>query len=154
MRAMRNNILLVSVLVICLMVFGCGKKNDGDAGTGDSGSGSAKVGIDLKASISDLTSAANDMSKESLEKIAALYKSKIEAMKPEMDKLGEDLMKQMDNAKDDLGISNVMEAADGASDKLDAMSKKMEDLLARYKVYYDKLKAMGVDVSSLEIKDI
>jgi len=120
-------------VLLCLLVFssvlafgGCGKK------------------ADESKPISEVKAEAEKMDAGQLKSMAMEYKDKIVAKKSEITKVTDQIK--------DLGVTKALsDEAKGLRADIESLNKSVSDLNERFKVYYDKLKEKGGDLSGLEI---
>jgi len=137
MKAARKTTLLSLLVVCCLVVFGCSKKEDAGGDT------STNTGTDQSESISKAKTEAANMDVEQLRAAALECKAAAKAKTAETEKVAQDLIKALgtDNADKKKELSAQMEK----------LRKSGEALYEQLKVYVDKLKEKGGDVSGLEL---
>jgi hypothetical protein len=131
-----NRITLLSLLVVCcLVVFGCSKKEGG-------GASPTNAGTDLSDSTSKTKVDADKMDVEQLRAAALKCKVDAEAKTAETEKLAQELIKALstDNADKRKELNAQMEK----------LRKSEDALYAQLKVYIEKLKEKGGDMSGLE----
>lgn len=116
---------VICLLAVCFLALaGCGTKADEDKPIGD-----------VKAE-------AESMSVEKLRSMALAYKDAIVAKKGEIEKVTGELK--------DIPIAKMLgDEAKGLQAEIEALNKSLSALKDRFRVYYDKLKAQGGDVSGL-----
>ena len=120
-------------VLLCLLVFssvlalgGCGKK------------------ADESKPISEVKVEADKMNVGQLKSMAVTYKNAIVAKQGEVTKVAEQLK--------DLGVAKALsEKAKGLKADIDSLNKSVSALNERFKIYVDKLKEKGGDLSGLEI---
>ena len=136
MKTARKINLLSLLVVCCLVVFGCSKKDEAGGDT------STNTGTDRSESISKAETDAEKMNVEQLRAAALECKAAAEAKIAEGEKVALSLMQAM-------GADN-----EGKRKELNAQMaelKKSEDALAeQLKIYVAKLKEKGGDLSGLE----
>ena len=121
-----RNILCCSLVLCSLVLLGCGKK------------------ADESKPISEVKAEAKQMDIGELISIAIKYKKAILAKEPELKKLT-DQLKDLPIAKK-LGTEGKEITAE-----LDAINKSVLALKERFRVYYNKLKEKGGDLSGLQL---
>ena len=121
-----KNILCCSLILCSLVLLGCGKK------------------ADESKPISEVKAEAKQMDIDELISIAMKYKKAILAKEPEIRKLT-DQFKDLPIAKK-LGTEGKEIKAE-----LDALDKSVSALKERFRVYYNKLKEKGGDLSGLQL---
>ncbi len=119
-----KNILCCALVLCSLVLLGCGKK------------------ADESKPISEVKAEAGQMDIDELKSIAMKYKEAILAKEPEIKKLA-DQLKELPLAKK-LGTEGKEIKAE-----LDALNKSAAALKERFRVYYNKLKEKGGDLSGL-----
>ena len=131
MKTARKTTLLSLLVVCCLVVFGCGKKE----GAGDDTSTENKSAGKLEAD-------AGKMDADQLRAAALECKAAIEAKTAETGKLAQGLIKALstDNA----------DKREELNAQMKELRKSEEALYEQFKVYIDKLKEKGGDMSGLE----
>jgi hypothetical protein len=125
-----ERILIVVVLVSLLGFVGCGKKGS-----------SSKV--DESKPVAEVKAEAEKMDVSSLRAMALSYKEAMVSKKGEIKKLT-DQFKQIPLAE------KLGEEAKGLQSEITALTGSVSALMERFNVYYDKLEAMGGDVSDLK----
>ncbi len=125
-----ERIVIFVVLVSLLVFFGCGKK-----------SSSAKV--DASKPVAEVKAEAEKMDVSALRAMALSYKEAMLAKESEIKKLT-DQLKQIPLAQ------QLGDEAKGLQSEIKTLTDSVSDLLERFTVYYDKLEAMGGDVSGLK----
>ena len=121
-----KNILCCSLVLCSLVLLGCGKK------------------ADESKPISEVKAEAEQMNIAELISIAMKYKKAILAKEPEIKKLS-DQLKDLPISKKLGTEGKEMEA------ELDALDKSVSALKERFRVYYNKLKEKGGDLSGLQL---
>ena len=117
--------LLLAACVVALL--GCGKK-----------------AADETKPVSEVKAEAEKMSVADLRAMAETYRDKITAKKGELDTLVKKLA--------DIPLAEKLgEEAKAIQADMDDLGKAIQALTERFKVYYDKLKEKGGDLSGLEI---
>ncbi len=121
-----KNILCCSLVLCSLVLLGCGKK------------------ADESKPISEVKAEAEQMNIAELISIAMKYKKAILVKKPEIRKLTDQFK--------DLPISKKL-GTEGKEIRaeLDALNKSVSALKERFRVYYNKLKEKGGDLSGLQL---
>jgi hypothetical protein len=99
---------------------------------------------DEKKPIAEVKAEAEKMSVKDLRSMATAYKGAITDKKAEVEKLAAKL-KEIPLAE------KVGEKAKNLSSSIDSLNKSVSALTERYKIYYNRLKEEGGDVSGLEI---
>jgi len=133
-----NRITLLSLLVVCcLVVFGCSKKEGGG------GASPTNAATDQSNSVSKTKVDADKMDVEQLRAAALKCKADAEAKTAETEKLAQELIKALgtDNADKRKELNTQMEG----------LRKSEEALHEQLKVYIEKLKEKGGDISGLEL---
>jgi hypothetical protein len=122
-----RNIIICCLLVLGLSVLaGCGKK------------------ADENKPIAEVKAEAEKMSAKDLRATAMAYKEAITAKKGELEEIGAKLK--------DIPMTEMLEdKAKKLQGQMDSVGKSVSALTERHKIYYNKLKEKGGDVSGLEI---
>jgi hypothetical protein len=122
-----SNIILCLFLTVCLLTaLGCGKK------------------ADENKPISEVKTEAETMSTDDLRAAAISYKEAIMAKNAEVEKIAAKLK--------DIPVTEMLaEEAKGLKADMENLNKSVSALQERFKIYYDKLKEKGGDLSGLEI---
>ena len=126
MKIARNAILCCLIGLCLFAILGCGKK------------------ADENKPISEVTAEAEKMDTDGLRAMAIAYKEALTAKQGEVDKLAAKIK--------DIPVAEML--GQGAKDlkaDLENLEKSVSALQERFKVYYDKLKEKGGDLSGLEI---
>jgi len=106
--------------------------------------GCGKKAADETKPVSEVKAEAEKMSVTDLRAIAETYRDKIMAKKGELDTLVKKLA--------DVPLAEKLgEEAKAVQADMDDLGKAIQALTERFKVYYDKLKEKGGDLSGLEI---
>ncbi len=127
---------MLSLLVVCcLVVFGCSKKD------GNGGAAPTNAGTDQSSSVSKAGADADKMDVEQLRAAALKCKADAEAKTAEIEKVAQELIKALgaDSADKRKELNTQMET----------LRKSEEALYEQLKVYVEKLKEKGGDVSGL-----
>ncbi|MCP4257856.1 MAG: hypothetical protein GY774_10060 [Planctomycetes bacterium] len=126
MKIVKNAILCCLIGLCLFAVLGCGKK------------------ADENKPISEVKAEAEKMDTDGLRAMAMSYKEALTAKKGEVDKLAAKIK--------DIPVAKMLgqEAKDLKAD-LANLEKSVSAIQERFKVYYDKLKEKGGDLSGLEI---
>jgi uncharacterized protein (DUF3084 family) len=133
-----NRIALLSLLVVCCLVFlGCSKKE------GNGGAAPTNAGTDQSNSASQAKADADKMNVEQLRAAALKCKADAEAKTAETEKLAQELIKA-------LGTDNADKRKE-LSAQMEKLRKSEEALCEQLKVYVEKLKEKGGDVSGLSL---
>ncbi len=140
MKAARKTTLLSLLVVCCLVVFGCSKKEDAGGDT------STNTGTDQSGSISKAETEAANMDVDQLRAAALECKAAAEAKAAETEKVAQDLIKT-------LGANNAdnTDKRQELNAQMQQLKKSEDALCEQLKVYVDKLKEKGGDVSGLEL---
>ena len=122
-----GKVVLYSLLVASLLaVVGCAKKADEDR------------------PISEVKAEAEKMNATDLRAMATQYKKALDAKKGDLEKLAAELK--------EIPVAEMLgEKAKTLKADMEKLQKSMSALQERFKVYYDKLKEKGGDLSGLEI---
>ena len=125
------------LVVCCLVVFGCSKKDGGGAAA------PTNAGTDQGNSASKAKTDADKMDVKQLRAAALKCKADAEAKTAETEKLAQELIKALstDNADKRKELNAQMET----------LRKSEEALYTQLKVYVEKLKEKGGDMSGLEL---
>ena len=136
MKTARKINLLSLLVVCCLVVFGCSKKEEPEGGT------STNTGTGQSQAISEAKAEVEKMDAEQLRAAALECKAAAEAKTAETGKLAQDLIKTLatDNADNRKELNAQMEK----------LRKSEEALYEQLKIYVAKLKEKGGDLSGLE----
>ncbi len=132
MKTARKTTNLSLLVVCCLVVFGCGKKE----GAGDDTSTENKSASKLEAD-------AGKMDADQLRAAALKCKASIDANIAKSGKMAQDLMKALGADKTDEKTKLTEQIAE--------LEKSTEALVQQLNVYVAKLKEKGGDVSGLDI---
>ena len=125
MRAAKT-ITFCLLVVFLLTLAGCGKK------------------ADETKPLNEVKAEAEKLSVKKLRSMALTYKDAIEAKKVEVDKI-------MAKIKE-IPITKMLgDEANKLKAEIDTMNKSVSALMERFKVYYNKLKEKGGDLSGLEL---
>lgn len=118
---------LYCALGLCVLALaGCGKK------------------ADENKPIAEVKAEAEEMSVKDLRAMATAYKNAITDKKAEVEKLAAKYA--------DIPLAEKLgDKAKNMSSSIDSLNKSVSALTERYKIYYNKLKEKGGDVSGLEI---
>ena len=121
-----RNILCCSLVLCSLVLLGCGKK------------------ADESKPISEVKAEAEQMDIDELKAMAMKYKKAILAKEPEIKKLADQLK--------DIPIAKKL-GTEGKEmrDEIGALYKSVSALKERFKIYYNKLKQKGGDLSGLQL---
>ncbi len=126
MTIMKKLALCFLIGVVLLALTGCGKKADENKPIGE-----------VKAEAEKFDSA-------KLRKMAIAYKDAITDKKAEVEKVAAKLK--------EIPLTKMLGAeAKGLKAEMDQLNKSVSALTERFKIYYDKLKEKGGDVSGLQI---
>ena len=122
-----RNITFYCLLVLCILAMvGCGEK------------------ADESKPISEIKAEAEKMNAEKLRAMAMKYKDAIMAKKGEVEKV----VKQLK----DIPVTKMLsDDAKELKTEIEALNKSVSALKDRFKVYYDKLKEKGGNLSGLEL---
>ena len=122
---MKNTVLFLMV-VLSLLLFGCGKKTDENK------------------PISQVQAEASKMNINDLKAMAMTYKEAIEAKKADVEKIAAKLK--------EIPVTQMLgEQAKQLKADIDSLNKSVNALKERFQVYYDQLKAQSGDLSGLQI---
>jgi hypothetical protein len=126
MKIVRNAVICCLIALCLFAILGCGKK------------------ADENKPISEVKAEAEKMDTDGLRAMAMSYKEALTAKKSEVDKLAAKIK--------DIPVAEMLgqEAKDLKAD-LANLEKSASAIQERFKVYYDKLKGKGGDLSGLEI---
>lgn len=126
MQTLRKLTLYCAVGLCVFALPGCGKK------------------ADEKKPIAEVKAEAEKMSVKDLRAMATAYKGAITGKKAEVEKLAAKYA--------DIPLAEKLdEKAKNLGSNIDSLNKSVSALTERYKIYYNKLKEKGGDVSGLEI---
>ena len=126
MNGLKSVLLYLLVFAGVLALSSCGKK------------------ADESKPISEVKAEAEKMDVGQLKSMAMTYKDAIVAKKGEVTKVAEQLK--------DLGVAKALsEEAKALKTDIDSLNKSVSALNERFKIYFDKLKEKGGDLSGLEI---
>ena len=137
MKTARKINLLSLLVVCCLVVFGCRKKEEPGGGT------STNTGADQSQAISKAKTDAEKMDVEQLRAAALKCKAAAEAKTAEVEGLAQKLIGAM--GADDADKRKKLNA------QMEELRKSEEALYRQLEVYVNKLKDKGGDVSGLEL---
>jgi hypothetical protein len=127
MEQLRTITLYCTVVLLAVSLFGCGGKK-----------------ADENVPIDQVKAEAEKMSIEKLKAKAVEYKDAIMAKQGDVDKL-------MAKLKEIPITEALSEEATGLKADIDALTKSISNLKARFQVYYDKLEEKGGDTTGLEL---
>lgn len=136
MKTAKKTTLLSLLVVCCLVVFGCSKKDEAGGDT------STNTGTNQSESVSKAKTEAANMDAEQLRAAALKCKADAEAKNAETEELAQEIIKA-------LGTDNADKRKE-LSAKMENLRKSQEALYAQLKIYVDKLKEKGGDLSGLE----
>jgi len=136
MKTARKATLLSLLVVCCLVVFGCGKKEEAGGDT------STNTGTDQSQAISKAKTDAEKMDVEQLRAAALECTTAAEAKAAEIGKVAQNLIKAL--GTDDADKRKELNA------QMQKLRKSEEALYEQLKIYVDKLKEKGGDLSGLE----
>lgn len=125
MKMFKTISLICLIVVMVLSLTGCGKKSD-----------SEKTAEEVQADV-------EKMSVEQLREKALEYKEAIIAKKDEMAKIHDKLK--------DVPPNKLAEEMRAMKADVDKINDAIESLTEKYKIYYNKLREKGGDLSDLEI---
>ena len=121
-----RHITVFLLITLCIVFFGCAKK------------------ADETRSLSEIQAEAEGMNVSQLKSMAAKYRDAIVAKKDDITKFTSKLK--------DIPVTDLLDTeAKELKAEIDALSKSVSALKARFDVYYEKLKAAGGDTSGLEL---
>ncbi|MBN2269916.1 MAG: hypothetical protein JXN61_04835 [Sedimentisphaerales bacterium] len=133
-----KRIALLSLLVVCCLVFlGCSKKD------GNGGAGPTNAGTDQSNSASKAKTDVEQMDVNQLRAAALKCKADAEAKSAETEKVAQELIKA-------LGAGNA-DKREELSAQMESLRKSEEALNEQLNVYIEKLKEKGGDVSGLSL---
>jgi hypothetical protein len=126
MKIMRNAVIYCLIAFCLFGILGCGKK------------------ADENKAISEVKAEAEKMDTEALRAMATSYKEALIAKTGEVDKLAAKIK--------DIPVAEMLgQEAKDLKAELANLEKSVSAIQERFKVYYDKLKEKGGDLSGLEI---
>ena len=126
MQVFKKYALYLLVIVCAVGLFGCGKK------------------ADETKPLSEVKAEAEKMAAAKLRKMAEAYKDAITDKKAEVEKVAAQLK--------EIPLTKMLGAeAKELKGEMDQLNKSVSALTERFKIYYDKLKEKGGDVSGLQI---
>ncbi len=116
------------LMVVSLLLAGCGKKKEAPEGT---------------QSLSDLKAAAEKMSVQDLRDMAMKYKNLITAAMGDQEKLEASIK--------NLSAEDMLKKAPEIEAQINKIKSEISDLKERLQIYIDQLKAKGEAVTGLEL---
>jgi len=126
MKIVKNAVLCCLIGLCLFAMLGCGKK------------------ADENKTISEVKAEAEKMDTNGLRAMAMAYKEAITAKKGDLEKLTAKLK--------DIPVTEMLgNEATGLKADMENLEKSVSALQERFKIYYDKLKEKGGDLSGLEI---
>lgn len=126
MQVFKKYALYLLVIVCAVTLFGCGKK------------------ADETKPLSEVKAEAEKMDAAKLRKMVEAYKDAITDKKAEVEKVAATLK--------EIPVTEMLGAeAKELKGEIDQLNKSVSALTERFKIYYDKLKEEGGDVSGLQI---
>ena len=126
MKIVKNAVLCCLIGLCLFAMLGCGKK------------------ADENKTISEVKAEAEKMDTNGLRAMAMAYKEAITAKKGDLEKLTAKLK--------DIPVTEILgNEATGLKADMENLEKSVSALQERFKIYYDKLKEKGGDLSGLEI---
>ena len=126
MKIVKNAVLCCLIGLCLFAMLGCGKK------------------ADENKTISEVKAEAEKMDTNGLRAMAMAYKEAITAKKGDIEKLTAKLK--------DIPVTEILgNEATGLKADMENLEKSVSALQERFKIYYDKLKEKGGDLSGLEI---